>query len=249
VAGGYPITVSGAVDPDYVITYAPGTLTVNPAKSTIWLTSSSGSSVYGQPVTFTATVTGVGTPTGSVTFTDGGAVLGTVTLDGSGNATLATSSLAAGSQSISATYSGSTDFGAATSGTTTVAVARAGTQVVLATRSVHKKRRVVSLTLDATVGPLAPGAGVPTGTVTYELMQKKNKVKILGTAPLSSGSASLTVKPKSVLKMPVTIVYGGDTDFQASNSTASVSASGSAALVPLISAPVVRETSRSDFKK
>jgi hypothetical protein len=34
-AGPYPITASGAVDPNYTITYAPGTLTVTPARLTI----------------------------------------------------------------------------------------------------------------------------------------------------------------------------------------------------------------------
>ena len=57
-------------------------------------------------------------------------------------------------------------------------------------------------------------------------MQKKHKVKILGTAPLSGGSATLAVKPKSVLKKSIMVLYEGDDDFQASNSTASVSASG-----------------------
>ena len=248
--GTYTVIAAFPGSTDYAATQSsPITFTIAQAKATITLTSSGGSSVYGQSVTFMATVTGVGTPTGSVTFTDGGAVLGTVGLDSSGRAALTTTSLAAGSQPIIATYSGSTDFGAATSGSTTVAVARAGTQVVLATRSVHKKRRVVSLALDVTVSPLAPGAGVPTGTLAFELMQKKNKVRILGTAPLSRGSATLAVKPNSVLKKSVTVLYGGDADFQASSSTASVSASGSAALVGLIPTPVFRETSRADFKK
>jgi hypothetical protein len=75
------------------------------------LESSSGSSQLGQPVTFTATVTsseGGPTPTGTVTFRDGSAVLGEgpVTLDGSGQASLSTSSLPAGDRSISAAYEG-----------------------------------------------------------------------------------------------------------------------------------------------
>ena len=37
--------------------------------------------------------------------------------------------------------------------------------------------------------------------------------KVLGTAALSGGSATLTVKPKSVLKQPIMILYGGDADF------------------------------------
>jgi hypothetical protein len=58
-------------------------------------------------VTFTSTVSGAsGAATGSVTFNDGATVLGTVTLNGAGQAALATSALAAGSHSITAAYNG-----------------------------------------------------------------------------------------------------------------------------------------------
>mgnify|MGYP000913120811 FL=1 len=71
-------------------------------------------SVYGQSVTFTATVTsaivGVGTPTGTVTFKDGDTVLGTAALDAAGRAALTTAILHSGSHSIAATYNGSTEF-------------------------------------------------------------------------------------------------------------------------------------------
>ena len=70
--------------------------------------------------------------------------------------------------------------------------------------------------------------------MTFEV-QKKTKKKlteqVLGTVALSGGSATLTVKPKSVLKKPVTVLYGGDADFQASNSTAPMSAGALALLV------------------
>jgi hypothetical protein len=53
-----------------------------------------GSAVYGQPVTFTLTVTGPAgvTPTGTVNFTDNGTILSTATLNAAGSATLTTSS-------------------------------------------------------------------------------------------------------------------------------------------------------------
>jgi hypothetical protein len=78
--------------------------------STTMLTSSQGTSSYGQSVTFTATVTGAsGTPAGSVTFADGATTLGTVPLV-SGSASLSTSALAPGSQTITATYGRSPYF-------------------------------------------------------------------------------------------------------------------------------------------
>jgi len=66
-------------------------------------------SVFGQSVTFTATVSSAWdlapTPTRTVTFSDGGTSLGTDTL-ASGQATFTTSSLAVGSHSITGQYGG-----------------------------------------------------------------------------------------------------------------------------------------------
>jgi len=52
----------------------------------------------------------VGTPTGTVTFLDGVTTLGTVTLNGSGVATLTTTALTVGPHLITASYSGSGNF-------------------------------------------------------------------------------------------------------------------------------------------
>ena len=82
------------------------------------VTASSKKSVFGQSVTFTATVTarspGGGTPTGQVTFMDGSAQLGTATLSG-GTATFTTSSLSVGTHDITVVYGGDTDFLSSTS--------------------------------------------------------------------------------------------------------------------------------------
>lgn len=89
----------------------------NNATSTVL--TSSGSSVYGQSVTFTADVTalGGGTPGGSVAFFDSTTAtsLGSSVLSPSGVATVATSSLAAGIHSITATYAGNGTLTASTS--------------------------------------------------------------------------------------------------------------------------------------
>jgi hypothetical protein len=68
------------------------------------LTSSPNPSIVGQAVTFTAKVTG-SNPTGAVTFTENGQVIGTATLL-SGVATFTISTLAAGSNSVTASYPG-----------------------------------------------------------------------------------------------------------------------------------------------
>ncbi|WP_244547704.1 putative Ig domain-containing protein [Bradyrhizobium sp. OK095] len=90
-------------------------LSVGQVATTIGLTSSANPSQFGQPVTFSATVTGAGgTPAGNVTFNDGGSAIGTGTLSG-GVATFTTSTLAIGSHTITASYSGSALFAPSTS--------------------------------------------------------------------------------------------------------------------------------------
>src|SRR5262249_16672002 len=69
---------------------------------------------FGQAVTLTATVTGQGTPTGTVTFRDGAAVLGTAPLSG-GQASLTVPTLGLGAHAISAAYGGNSEFLASTS--------------------------------------------------------------------------------------------------------------------------------------
>jgi uncharacterized repeat protein (TIGR02543 family) len=86
------------------------------AMTTTALLSSANPSAPGQPVTFTATVSpasGSGTPTGTVTFSDGGSQIGTTTLDSGGTATITTTApLAAGRHVITASYGGDQNFSA-----------------------------------------------------------------------------------------------------------------------------------------
>jgi hypothetical protein len=75
------------------------------ASTATTLASSLNPSVVGQPVSFTATTVGR-SPSGTVSFKDGPATLGAGALNGSGQATLTTSSLAAGAHGITAAYGG-----------------------------------------------------------------------------------------------------------------------------------------------
>jgi hypothetical protein len=123
-AGGYAIVPSaaGAHLADYTVTTANGTLTITAATSAITLTSSASSVITGASVTLTAAVaSSSSTPSGMVTFTSGGATLGTANLNG-GVATLTTAALPVGNDTITASYAGSPDF-AASSGSATVTVA------------------------------------------------------------------------------------------------------------------------------
>jgi hypothetical protein len=87
---------------------------VNRANTTTTVSSTPNPVGSGHPVTFIATVSAVmpgsGTPGGTVTFLDGGAVLGTGTLDAGGRASLSASGLGLGAHSITAEYGGEANF-------------------------------------------------------------------------------------------------------------------------------------------
>ncbi len=93
--------------------------TVLKAATTTAVVSSANPSIFGQPVTFTATVTkaqGSAVPTGTVTFFDGATPIGTSPLNGSAQAALIAPSLSAGNHAITATYNGDLNYLASTSG-------------------------------------------------------------------------------------------------------------------------------------
>jgi hypothetical protein len=87
---------------------------VNRDGTTTTLVSSLNPSVFGQAVTFTATVTanapGTAVPTGNVVFTDGSTTLATVALSSTGTASFTTSTLTVGTHNIKASYKGGKQF-------------------------------------------------------------------------------------------------------------------------------------------
>jgi hypothetical protein len=162
----------------------------------------------GQSVTLAATVTGGGaTPTGSVAFTEGSASLGSVPLNNSGLASLSTTTLPVGPNSIQALYLGNAAY-AASSSLTMVQVY--GTPVVTLSASPTVVNQGLTETLMVTV----TGNGVtPTGTVTFY-----SGSTVLGTQPLSSGTATLTTTTLPGGPDSLTVAYGGDSSYNAADS-------------------------------
>jgi hypothetical protein len=144
------------------------TVTPPGAPSTTALTSSLPTSTVGQPVTFTATVSGSsGTPTGTVAFIDGNTTLCAavpLALVGTkAQAKCTTAALVAGAHPIVANYSGSAKH-AASSGTLTQTVnAPKATSTTTLTSSLNPSVVGRSVMLTATV---KAATGTPTGTVT-----------------------------------------------------------------------------------
>jgi len=178
--------------------------------TTTTLSATPTSSTYGNSVTFTATVahtSGTGTPTGTVTFSDGGTNLGTGTLDTSGNATFTTSTLSAGSRSITATYGGDSTFGGSASTPQAYTVAMAGTSTSVSSNS-SSSTYGQSVTFTATVSPSAA-----TGTVQFF-----DGATSLGTATLSGGRASVSTSTLAVGSHSIRGSYNGNSNYISSTS-------------------------------
>src|SRR2546426_459115 len=108
-------------DTSFGATSSASTVSITVQATTgVTLISSANPSVFGDSVTFTATVNSA-TATGTVTFYNGTQILGTGTLSG-GTATYSTSAFAPGSYSITASYSGDTNYLPSTSGAITQTV-------------------------------------------------------------------------------------------------------------------------------
>jgi Bacterial Ig-like domain (group 3)/MBG domain (YGX type) len=121
--------VTGANIASYTVTIVNGTLTVSGATTTTTL-SAPGSAAYGASVTLTATVASTaGTPGGTVTFYSGSTALGPGTLNGSGVATLTTTTLPVGTDSLTASYAAAGNFSASTSAGNSITI-NAATQTI-----------------------------------------------------------------------------------------------------------------------
>ncbi len=192
-----------------------GLTVVKPAPTTTF-TSSNSISVFGQPVTFTATlkgVTGLPTPTGTVQFLSNGVTLGAPVTLVNGVATLTTSSLPPGANVIAVQYSGDGSYSSSTvnGGTVTVSQAQVTTTLAVTTSGAQ-------MTLTATLAVVSPGSGTPTGTVRFI---DTVTGAVLGTATVSGGSASVTIP---VTSDAIVAVYSGDANFLSSTSSSATAA-------------------------
>jgi YVTN family beta-propeller protein len=194
---------------------------VRPAPTTTILSLAGGQNpaVYGQILTFSATVSdGAGTPTGVADYTlfgvfGGAFLLGMQTLDGNGQAQLSYATLAPGDYQITASYEGNSVYGSSTSSRLNLTVNRAAssTAVTGTTSAIYGQ----PVTLIASVLPQF--TGTPIGKVHFY-----DGATLMGTATLSSGSATLITSTLSGGAHSITAVYDGDTNFMDSDSSASL---------------------------
>jgi streptogramin lyase len=203
-------------------------------QATVGLASSATPSVIGQAVTFTATVTGTppggSTPTGTVTFQDGPDTLGTAALSANGTAVFTTTMLASGTHAILAVYSGDMNFTAGTSAVLLQTVLAPTTTSVTssATPSVFGQ----AVTFTATVTAAAPGRGMPSGTVQFQVDGNN-----FG-SPVALNAGQATSMPTSTLSVgvhTVQVVYSGDSNFVPSTGKFTQTVNPAAASVVIVS--------------
>ena len=185
-------------------------LTVQQSSSAVTLDVSPTAIQVGQTLQLTATVTPA-SATGTVSFFDGPNLIGTSAISG-GAATFSVAELVGGSHGITANYVGDTNDATSVSGTVSVSVTdptliatTIGLQVSPATPQVGQ-----SVQLTATLAPAAA-----TGIVSF-----LDQGTVIGTANISSGTATFTVTGLSGGSHSIAAHYPGDANYAAAISTA-----------------------------
>jgi hypothetical protein len=179
-------------------------------------------SVFGQVVTILATVTattpGAPTPKGIVSFSEGGKMLAAhVGLDGAGRAVFGTTALSIGSHTFTVNYLGAGIFHASAGDNrnSPQVVGRAATATnISGGPALSDFRQAVTLT--ATVGVFAPGAGTPTGIASF-----REGGSVLGTGSFdATGKATFSTTALAPGYHTVTASYAGNAQFFGSGSGA-----------------------------
>lgn len=177
------------------------------------LTSSPNPSNYGRAVTLTATVTSAGpAPTGTVSFKNGSASLGSGTLNASGVATLATAKIPVGANTLTSIYNGDAFNGKSVSAAITQTVSQASVSTVL-TSTPNPSTFGESVKFTAR---LTSNGGLPTGqTVTFTY-----NGATLGTANVNStGVATFSTATLPRGSDVVTATYAGTVDYSSASAT------------------------------
>jgi hypothetical protein len=191
-------------------------------------------SAYGQVVTFTATLTPLGAlpaPSGAVSFTAGAFAFGPVPVPvAGGQAAFAIAALPVGSHPVTATYRGDVNYSPAQVSGAFQVVQPASTTVALA-GGPNPAQVGQAVTFTATVGVVAPGGGVPTGTVSFY-----DGSSLLGTGTLAGGVGTYSTSALGTGAHAIAAAYSGTSNFAASSSAP---LSIQVGLVPRIFLPAV----------
>jgi len=204
---------SGSTSPQVVISITKSTPTVTLTPAT--LTPLPGASLL-LTAAVTPTVSESQVPTGSVSFYEDGALVGTTTVTAGSPASTATLTITApstGTHTLSAVYSGDSNYTTATSPNASITVTKIAPTLAL-TPATSTPTGGSSDLLTATLSQTNSAGSLPTGTITFLL-----DGATAGTGALVSGTTatySLTVPTSGSHTVQAT--YPGDTNFASATS-------------------------------
>ena len=197
--GSHNLTAAYSGDPNNQASTSPLLALTIVSPSSVTLSPSATSIVIAQPISLTASVSGL-SPTGTVQFMDGGSSLGAPVSLSNAAASLNTNALTTlGSHAISATYSGDAANAASTSAVVVVSVTKDPSSISI-TSSAPSVTVGQSITLTAVIVGIAP-----TGTVQF-----MDGSTLVGTASVSGGVASLVTSTLGVGNHTLSAIYSGD---------------------------------------
>ncbi|MGH9456864.1 MAG: Ig-like domain repeat protein, partial [Thermoanaerobaculia bacterium] len=208
------LTATFAGDPSFCRSSATTTHTVQKAASTTSIVLPPGTTTIGSPLQVTVNVTSaVGTPTGSVSVSDGaGATCSIALASGTGSCTLHPT--VAGTRNVTATYAGSAGhFGSSAAASRTFNPA--ATKTTLTSHGPDPSTVGESVAFDVRV---TSSFGTPTGSVTVS-----DGLGQSCTAALSGGSGSCSIACSSAGDRTITASYARQGSWDASSATASQS--------------------------
>jgi hypothetical protein len=220
--GAYPLTisVSNGIGPSGTQTF---TLTVAAGGTTTLLTSPTNPSTVGQSVTLIADVAVIapstGTPTGTVSFADGGSSITPCTNQplSAGTATCVVSFLTAATHPLTATYAGDANFATSISAPVSQSVISAATTIAtVSSASTAVTGQTVTYTV--TVSRTAPATGAPEGTVAFA--DEGTPIPGCEAVTLTNGVATCTVTYLLPGDHSIVATYSGDADDATSIATA-----------------------------
>ncbi|PYR48879.1 MAG: hypothetical protein DMF89_14380 [Acidobacteria bacterium] len=210
------ITASYSCRSTWASSSAAMTQMVNRAGTTTAVSSSANPTVFGQPVTFTASINpvspGSGMPTGTFQFQVDGADTSSPVPIVAGRASLTLSSLSRGIHTIAASYAGDAAFMSG-SGSLSHIVDAADTTTALVS-TVNPTVYGEAATFTVTVAAVAPGSGTPAGSVQF----RDNGAALGPAVALSGGGASVTLSSLSAGTHAITAEYAGDSSFNGGTS-------------------------------
>lgn len=195
------------------------TLAGGPAPTTAALSSDDASSMPGQPVTFTVTVTttgdGISVNSGTVAFNDGASVMisGVAVNPANGRATYTTSSLSTATHTITAEFTGAPVYAPATSNAVTQIVAAGSggspiSQELVASKLTALPTEVVTICSTVRTSGSAP---VSFGTVTF-----MEGATVIGVGPAQNifGESEITITDLAAGVHVITAHYDGAPDYE-----------------------------------